>query len=648
MKRHAATSARLLIVGVLLLLLGLPTASAEPADDGGISVAPILPLAQLGAPANLAFYGVQGVETISIPVPPGLDPVALNAFAQLPVNVRSATITVMQENRALARIEVPPGESAPIVIPLAGAAVVDNSVQLTLRTYLLPIDGYCLDPSNPLRLIDGAVSFAGAERVPTAVADFLPPVLRQLTIFVDEQPSQAESDAAVRLATSVTAHYGAQNPDIVLAPLAGERPAPDSASGPLQRHIVIREDEATGVSLLPSDGVPGLLIAGPAGELANQTRLITSDLDRLALASKAVVGPLRSTPQLPGDDTTLRKLGQPGVNATALSPQVSIGLDQTRLGRSVHQIRVHLRGSYTPLPAAIGGQLIASIGGETIDRWTADPSGTIDRWVDVPDDLVQRYTSLGVRLDISGDTGRCGEFQPLTLTIDGDSPVQTRAAQPPIPAGFQSLPQSLLPRAVVGVEPGFDSTRRAVAILVGLQRLSALPIDAELMSLTDAAADAAPAVLIRREGWTDERITLPVRPGPDGEITVAGVDGTGEPTSLTLDPALRFGSIQVVHQGNRTVLVATSNNAPEELDALLSWLGQDVQRWSRLDGSALVAVPGRDPVLVAGAQPAPPAPDDGRGGSPQLLGIGAAVAALLAGVVTLLIYRRAKRSRATS
>lgn len=645
MKRHAATSARLLIVGALLLLLGLPTASAEPADGGGISVAPVLPLAQLGAPANLAFYGSQGAETLNIPVPPGLNPVALNAFAQLPVNVRSATITVVQDDRTLARVEVPPGDPAPIIIPLAGAAVVDNSVSVTLRTYLLPVDGYCLDPTNPLRLSGGNVSFAGAERIPTAVADFLPPVLRQLTIFVDEQPSQAESAAAARLATSVTSHYGAQNPEIVLAP---GTPGAESASGPLQRQIVIREDEATGVSLLPSDGVPGLLISGPPGELANQTRLITSDLDRLALASKAVAGPLRSTPQLPGDDTTLRRLGQPGVNATALSPQVSIGLDQTRLGRSVHQIRVHLRGSYTPLPAAISGQVVVSIGGETIDRWTADPSGTIDRWVDVPDNLVQRYTSLGVRLDISGDTGRCGEFQPLTLTIDGDSPVQSAAAQPPVPAGFQSLPQSLLPRAVVGAEPGFDNTRRAVAILVGLQRLSALPIDAELMSLTDATADDAPGVLISPEGWTDQRITLPVRPGPDGEITVAGIDGAGEPTSLTLDPVQRFGALQVVHDGDRSVLVATSNNAPEELDALLSWLGQDVQRWSRLDGSALIAMPGRDPVLVAGAQPSSPAPDTAAVGPPQLLGIGAAMAAVLAGVATVWIYRRAKRSRATS
>ena len=91
-----------------------------------------------------------------------------------------------------------------------------------------------------------------------------------------------------------------------------------------------------------------------------------------------MVGPLKSAPQLPADMTTIRQLGQPGVNATALSPQVSIGLDQTRLGRSVENVRVHLRGSYTPLPTSVGGSVVAAINGETIDQWPTDGTG-VDR-----------------------------------------------------------------------------------------------------------------------------------------------------------------------------------------------------------------------------------------------------------------------------
>ena len=106
----------------------------------------------------------------------------------------------------------------------------------------------------------------------------------------------------------------------------------------------------------------------------NQVRLLTSGLSQYALSSKAVVGPLNSTPQLPGNETTIRKLGQPGVNAVALNPQVGIGLDQTRLGPGRPTISGFIsRGSYTPLPNSIGGSWWWTIAGETIARWFSRP-----------------------------------------------------------------------------------------------------------------------------------------------------------------------------------------------------------------------------------------------------------------------------------
>ncbi|CAJ1508332.1 hypothetical protein [[Mycobacterium] burgundiense] len=647
MKQSIAACARLLAAITLMTLLVSPVARSQPPEELGVSVAPTLPLVELGAVPQLAFYGTQGTESLEIPVPPGLNPVALTAITQLPVNVRSAAITVMQDDRTIGRVEMPPGESAPVVIPLEGVRVVDNAAHVMLRTYLIPLDGYCLDPSNPLRLSEAGVTFAGVEHVPTAVADFLPPVLRQLSIFVDDDPSRAETNAAVRLATAVAAHYGTQNPGIELLPLRDGQLLPEAPSAPLQRHIVIREDAEAGVSLRGTGGVPALLVAGPAEELGNQSRLLTSDLNRLAIASKAVAGPLSSTPQLPGDQTTLRRLGQPGVNATAMSPQVSIGLDQTRLGRSVRDVRVHLRGDYTPLPGSVAGQLVASIGGETVDRWPADATGDIDRWVDVPDHLMERYTSLGVRLDISGNTGRCGEFQPLTLTIDGDSPVHSRLAEPPVRGGFQSLPQALLPRAAVGVDGGFDDARRAVVLLAGLQRLSALPIDTAVMSVREAIDAAGPAVLVSAAGWTDERITLPVTAGADGEISVERPDppdGTQVASTLELDPGLAWGSLQTVYDGERSVLIATSNNAPERLDALLGWLGNDVQRWSSLSGTALIAAPDREPVLISTAPSVPAAAAATADRSSLYLGLATALGVLLVAAAGVVIYRRSRHS----
>lgn len=608
-----------------------------------VADAPSLGLDVLGATSTLAFYGDQGVMSITVPVPRGLVPESVDAVVEMPVNVGVGTITAMQDDRTLSRVPLPP-EGGPVTIPLTGVRIEDNAATVTLRTYLVPIEGYCLEPSNPLRLVNTAVRYTGVEAAPTTVADFLPPVLRQLNMYLPTTPTRAESDAAIRLATAVVAHYGQQYPEVTVNPLGAETNAPVEPSAPMQRHVVIRESPDAGVALQGDAGVPVLEITGSADALSDQVRMLSSDVGRLALSSSAVAGPLRSSPVLPADVTSLRGLGQPGVNATALAPQVTIGLDQTRLGRSARNIRVHLRGSYTPLPSSVGGDLVASISGETIDQWPTDESGKIDRWVNIPDQLLQRYINLGVAIRVAGNTGRCGEFQPITLTIDGDSPVESTAAKPPVPGGFQSVPQALMPRLNVGIDGGFDDTRRAVALLVALQRLSALPIGTTVTSVDDAAGSANPAVVVSADGWSDDRITLPVNTNAEDQITVANVDGTGEEGTVTLDPARPFGSLQTVYDGERTLLIATSNNGAAQLDDLLNWINADVERWSRVSGSALIATPDRSPVVVGTSTVAQPEAVTAEDSFPWSWAFLGGVAALLA-VGSALIVLRSRRAR---
>jgi hypothetical protein len=563
---------------------------------------PTIGLANLGIDPDLVFYGQVGSVMLTIPVPAGMMPDSLNVTLQLPVFVRSASLTVSQDNRVLTQIDLPP-QGGPLVIPLAGVRVDGNSATLMLRSYLLPMEGYCLDPTNPLRLANAAVTFSGAERPPTTVADFLPPVLRKLVIYVSAKPSRTESEAVLKLATAITAFYGEQDPDITVTPLPGPDTsvAPPGESAPLERHIVVAEGPDAAVRLVPSATLmPALLISGSAADLTNQTRLIASGVQRYALGSKAVVGPLSSTPQLPGNETTIRKLGQPGVNAVALNPQVGINLDQTRLGRSVQNVRVHLMGSYTPLPGNIGGQIVASVAGETVDRWPAEANGVVDRWVNIPDRLLQRYTTLAVQVNISGNTGRCGEFQPVTLTIDGESVVQSTPAKPPVPPGFQSLPQALMPRVQVGMNDTYGDTVRATLIMTGLQRLSSLPLDTVVVPVDDAIHSPNPAVVISPDAWDHPDLPLKVKAPQGVPMTVDILDDYGNPSTLTIDPVTKFGTLQAFFDGKRSVLIATSNGNSGELDELLVWLNADKRRWSNLNGIAVVAVPGRDPITVPG------------------------------------------------
>lgn len=640
----AGVTSRVLAVIAAAVVAGgtaLPgVAVAEPEGDMSLANSPTLNLRTVGIDSTISLYGIEGQQTLSIPVQPGLVPTELVATLALPVNALGGTLEVSQDERIISRVPLPP-DQAPITIPLAGARIVDNAVTVLLRSYLTLPEGYCVfDASNPLRLAGTEVRYTGQELAPATVADFLPPVLQRLTLAVPPNPSRAESDAAVRLATATVARYGPQRTEIDLISTDGALRPPV----PLERQIVIREGEAPGVRLEGPNAVPALLVTGSPADLENQARLLSSDLSKLAVASSAVAGPLATAPQLPSDRTTIRKLGQPGVNATSLvNPRVTVPLDQTRIGRPVKDVRVHLQGSYTPLPEGLAGQVTVSVAGEMLARWATEPSGLIDRWIDVPERVLERYTNLDIAVDVAGNTGRCGEFQPITLTIDGESAVETTLAGPPAPAGFQSLPQALMPRVEVGIDEGLDNLRRAVRIVTGLQRLSGLPFDTVVVSPGDAIASAEPAIVVSPEGWNDDRIALPVTVDADGVITVESVDGSGNSSTLALDPEVGFGSLQTVYTGGRTVLVATSSNAPAELDRLLTWLDSDVNRWSGLTGNAVVSMPGREPIqLTTPAAEAPTAASADRTRLYLALGVGALALAVLGAA---LIVLRGRRSR---
>jgi hypothetical protein len=340
---------------------------------------------------------------------------------------------------------------------------------------------------------------------------------------------------------------------------------------------------------------------------------------------------------------------------------VSIGLDQTRFGRSVHAVRVHLQGFYSPMPTNMGGQIIATIGTETIDRWSTDDHGVVDdhgviaRWVDVPDRLLQRWTSLDLTLEVSGNVGRCGDFsiagpgdQQLTLTINGDSTVQSSPAAPPVPDGLRSVPQALMPQVQVGIEPhSFTDIARAVDIVAGLQRVSSIPIETTVTSVQQAIDSSKPAILIAADGWNHPDIVLPVSAGPSGPITVNAFESEGKPTTVALDPTLRFGSLQTVFNRGRSLLVATSNGVPDQLGELLKWLGSDATRWPGIRGIALVSVPGHDPVIVDRPNVAGPVATPERHSGSRWLwwagGAGLAVAVAGAAVIVLRLRRGSLR-----
>ncbi len=641
------------LAGVATMVALAPCAAAAPPDSGNPAT---ISLADLGSSETILFDARRDTtsSSFSFTVPKGLTPSSLNATLELPVAIRSGYLTVTQSGRTVHRMTLPLQDGAVLVVPLTGAEVSDGWANLTLTITAMPADDrFCWHPDSPIRLVNSSVTFSGTATPPGTVAEFLPMSLARLTIGLPAKPSTAESAAAIQLAAAMATKYGWQKTDIVVAPLTG---GADTLPPPVprERQIWLKENPDKGLTLLPRPEMPVLLISGPGDELTNQTRLLTDPSLAFALSAKAVADDLTPDPHPAVESATLEQLKQKVNNSEALRPSTEIKIDQSVFGQSLAGVRVHVLGSYTPLPSNFNGEFTAEIGNDVVDRWPVDAQGTIDRWIDVPNHALGRTTVLKIREFTTGDPGHCNDYLNMTLRIDPKTEIVANRASPPVPPGFRSFPQAMMPTIKVGIEPGSAvDVARAAKVVVGLQRNSSVPLTTEVTSVQDAIASGKSAVLVSPNGWTDQSIALPFS-ADLGRITIDGFDPGGNPAKLTLEPAIKFGSLQSIFDGRRSLLVATSNGAPAQLDELLRWLGAEPGRWSDLDGRAIISVPFNSPVTVPNRK-ADLATDQasatsgfGRGGWPWLAASGIAAAALVGAVLILARSRKPRRVAAGS
>ncbi|WP_238422279.1 hypothetical protein [Gordonia sp. 'Campus'] len=627
------------------LLAGLLLAGAGSIGAGAISVAgaapgdppPPLSLRDLGSSTTISFPGQQGEVSLALAVPPNLTPTELRGIAQYPAFVTGGTVDVLQEGRLISRTPINTAVNSPIVLPLRGVRVERNAADLVLRTYLRTAGTCLFDPDSGFRIENATVSYGGREAAPNSVAEFLPPVLRKLTIYVPDDVRPAEGAAAVSLATAVVANYGSATVEIETASLP-RGTTPTEPIEPLERQVVINSDLDEGLSLAPGAGWPVLRLGGGADQLPSQVGFLTSNLSSIAISSAAVAGAPFDAPQLAPVVNTLADLGVGDQQVTATGwPSISFGIDQARLGRPSKNVRIQVKGAYTPM----GGQIAVAIGPRVIASWPADGSGSYDHWVDIPQDLLTRYTELTVTYNHAGVREQCGDGTRTSLSLDSSGEVRSEPADPPTPAGFASLPQALMPNTAVAWTTGsVADVRRAVSLMTGLQRLSAVRLGVEVMPVEDAMASGGPAVIIAADGRGAPDVDLPVT-ADGGTVSVRNDDG--QRSEVVITPTLRFGSLQVARDDGRTVLVATSTDDPADLDAVLTWLEADPDRWPSLNGDALLQVSGEEPVEVL-ADEQQVAPESSSGSVWTVVAVVAAGVIVVAALVATVVVQRRRRS----
>lgn len=574
----------------VLALSGVGDALAAQGDTP-----PPLGLRSIGAAPDITFAGQQAQVSVSIPVPQNLTPDKLSGFTDVPPFVTGGTVDVLQGDRVISRTPINPAPNSPIELPLAGVRVTRNAADITLRAYLT-VSGICqFDPDNAFHIRDTTLSFTGREAIPRNVAEFLPPILRKLTIFVPQNPTSAEASAAVGLATSVASNYGTADFDIDVASLGAGSLVPSGQPDSLERQIVISSAAPAGLSVENQNGAAYLVIGGQANELTNQARALTSNLSPIAQSSSAVAGPLHDAPQLTPEVQTLADLGiNDQIVTSSAWPSITLGIDQTRLGRPSQDIRVQLIGSATP--AANGSSPVVSVrlGDRVIATIKTDDSGAFNQWVDLPNDALSRYNGLVVTLERGDVKEGCGNGTRGSLSVSAAGEIRSSPADPPIPAGLGSVPQSLMPRTQLAWTKGdVPDVARAVSIMTTMQRLSAVPLGVDVVSMSDAASSTQPAVLIAADGQgLPDGVALPVTQ-KSGTVTVRS--SSGAESKVTLNPQVQFGSLQVTRSDDRSMLVATSTNDAGDLDDLVRWFSDNA---SNATGDAALKILGRDPITV--------------------------------------------------
>ncbi|MBY6707015.1 hypothetical protein HQ308_09390 [Rhodococcus sp. BP-241] len=638
LSRRRAVAASVVAVSLLLTSPG-PAVAQEDSEPAPVSTP--LSFGAMGLGGSIALSGQRGSAVVTVPVPPGTVPATLRGTVEVPAGLERGWLDVTHRGRIVGRVDLPTGvPTAPVEVPLTGLDVVDDTVTLEMATTVVPSAGYCLDSreSSTVRLQEPVMDVVGTPANPTVVADFLPPVLSGLRIFVPDEPTADQSTAALTLATSVVDFYGSQPVRVTVVPASALGvAAPD---GLFERSVVLTQNTDPDARLIYPEtpgAPPQLFVSGDGATLVDQIALLTSDVSALAVSTRVSAGAAREQPTLAADSMTLRDMSLGPLTASGSGEvTVAVPVDQTRLGRAASNLRVHVLGDYTPLSSEIAGALRISVGSNDLVTWPADDTGRIDQWVDVPADLVDRVTSLDVAMQTSGNGDACSTGGSLTLTVDGGTTIESSGGTPDA-RGFASVPQALMPTVDVALaQQDLPNTVRAATLLTGLQRLSARALSPAVVPVEQLLTGSGPGLLVAPDGvddlGVDSELTLPLATTGTSILTLRDAAGETDSAQVTVDSDVPFASVQVARDDDRTLLVATASD-PVQLDGLVNWLGEDPTRWDRLTGDVVLGAGEREPVSLSSSADVAEA-EPVAAGSTAPTGV---TAILVAGLVALLV-----------
>lgn len=625
-----------------------PVAQAQ--SDSEISSAPGLELGweQLGMNPAVYFGATYPTQTLSVPVPSGLEPRQVRGVVHPGSNIASGYLEATDaDGRFLGSIPVPSGPDGraplPFTIDVTDAKVAGDRLLVNLNLQITSGDPICGPPPS-LEVSDVSVTFTGALPPPKTVQQFFPAVAPALDIYVDPMPTPAEQLTTLNVVAALTHRYRPAIIGITLHPLGRDQRPPVAPGGGIRRAIVIRDAGEPGIGVVTDTPAPYLAVTGQGKRLEEQAGLFRGDLLAAAQTSRTGVESTQP-PSAPGPrSVTFGQIQANGTAAALGTGTISLDLAAARFPvAKPGAIDIHLLANYTPVQDDEKGTLIVGSAGTVLYTAELNTSGRVDSRFTIPSVVAARNAALVLTLNYQPSAGACNpRTVPMTFQVDPASTATRTDGAPVAMGGFASLPQGFTPTFQVATDASdFNTLNRAAQLVALVQQASGEALRPQLVSLDDAATSNSGALIIANaESVNRYELDPPI--GASGQLTSIEATDAG---AATIPDGL--ASIQAFAQNNRTVLLVTTSGDWSLTEPLFTHLAALKNGWTDLSGDVLLAGQGAQPQTLTIRAAGPVELPAASGTHWKLVAwLVAGVLLVMAGLVAFLYLRRRRNTKA--
>jgi hypothetical protein len=559
---------------------------------------------QLGLAQSYSFQGSGTSVGIILPVPENLQPSVIVGTLIVPPDFGTGTLVVSSGTTYVSSFSLPANSGhqqlVPFFVSVANAPIANQTESLNLSVEQAAgggaLQSTTCSSTLPLKLINPNVGYSGSFATPTTIANFFPPVLTNLVLYVPNPFTTAEATAALNVAATAADSYQLVPMAVAVKPWDGTH-LPDAPTGPLARAIVINQSNDAVVRLSnDSTGTPLLVMSGSAVTLPEQTTLLSSAMAKVIQSSSATVLKSLSTPTIRQSQMTFSQLGITGTATFSGQQQLNLNVNESMLGGVATSMAVNLLAQYTPVEPGAKGSVDVTSGGVELGTQALDGSGKLDMQLNIPGPLIVRSTPLLLTASYFPAGFHCGGgTRTMTFTIDPRSTV-TPTFTTGGTGGFPALPQSLLPTFDVAFDqPSANRLNAAVSTLCGLQRLSSVLLHPIAVPMAQAIGGGAPVLVV------SDAANVPRSLHPPLEHQKSGSYKVNDASSGQFQMGGSLASLQAFADptNHRTVLLASTSGGWPLMDTLFAWLGNTAQKWLALTGDVLAVGPGGTPANVA-------------------------------------------------